>query len=98
MYHDARFTECEGKKVLYGDHVRLSVLDLVSATKQLGLFSLNLYGCNLQKLQAMCEFRENPLSDNHILFNDVGQLLPYFQQFVTDLWEIRYGRFQHNVV
>jgi len=48
---------------LYGDHVRPSVFDLVSATKQRGVFSLNLYGCNLQKLQAMCEFRENPLSD-----------------------------------
>jgi hypothetical protein len=69
----------EGKIVLYGAHVRLSVFDLVSATKQLGVLSLNLYGCNRQKLQAMCEFRENHLGDNHTLFNDVGQLLPYFQ-------------------
>jgi hypothetical protein len=57
----------QAKKVLYADHVRLSVFDLVSAIKQLGVFSLNLYGCNLQKLQAMCEFRENPLRDNHTL-------------------------------
>jgi hypothetical protein len=68
----------------------------MSATKQLGVFTLNLYGCNLQKLQVMCEFREYPLSDNHTLFDDVGQLLPYFHYFVIDLWEIRYGRSQHN--
>jgi hypothetical protein len=49
----------------------------VSATKQPGVFSLNLYGGNLQKLQVMCEFRENPVSDNHTLYND-GQICPTF--------------------
>jgi hypothetical protein len=52
------------------------VFDLASATKQLGVLPRNLYRRNLQKLQAICEFRENPLSDNHTLFNDVYQLLP----------------------
>jgi hypothetical protein len=76
--------------------VRLSIVDLVSATKQLVDFHEMLYRNSLQKKAVKCEFRENRRCDGHTLPKGVNEI-KHFLSFSSFLTRIRQGKCPQKV-